>query len=254
MRHVWLFAATVACGGGTSDKPAVQPDPVPAPPPVSAPAPREPQAAVAKDTAPPAAPPRTKVKVVVDDEAYAMADLLTAEGPSGVSEGDMSKRRPGADLGSQIADVRDSGKSVAIGGGGATTSGSKIDGPSTSSTTAVPAGPTGRISVTSKMAADESTLTPDAVLMKIQSAYMAGIKRCYKDVLKRDVTARGKMVLRFTVNQTGRATSPSAKSFSTELDTCVTSLMGSWRFPIPKDKDGEPTDASFSIVLNLVPD
>jgi hypothetical protein len=27
-----------------------------------------------------------------------------------------------------------------------------------------------------------------------------------------------------------------------------------WRFPIPKDKDGEATDANFEIALQLVPD
>jgi hypothetical protein len=30
--------------------------------------------------------------------------------------------------------------------------------------------------------------------------------------------------------------------------------MGSWRFPVPKDEDGEGTKASFSITLQLVPD
>jgi hypothetical protein len=30
--------------------------------------------------------------------------------------------------------------------------------------------------------------------------------------------------------------------------------MTTWRFPIPKDKDNEPTEASFSIALQLVPD
>jgi hypothetical protein len=30
--------------------------------------------------------------------------------------------------------------------------------------------------------------------------------------------------------------------------------MSSWRFPIPKDKDGEATEASFRIALQLVPD
>ena len=45
-----------------------------------------------------------------EEEAKAMADLLTGEGANGTSEGDMSKRRPGADLGQQIADVREGGK------------------------------------------------------------------------------------------------------------------------------------------------
>jgi hypothetical protein len=30
--------------------------------------------------------------------------------------------------------------------------------------------------------------------------------------------------------------------------------MNGWRFPIPKDKEGDPTEASFAITLQLVPD
>jgi len=52
-----------------------------------------------------------------EQNAKAMADLLTGEGSNGSSEGDMSRRRPGADLGTQIADVREGGKQVGVGGG-----------------------------------------------------------------------------------------------------------------------------------------
>ncbi|HLL25364.1 MAG TPA: hypothetical protein VK427_24680, partial [Kofleriaceae bacterium] len=46
---------------------------------------------------------------MTEDDASRFADLLTGEGPNGTSEGDMSKRRPGADLGAQINDVREGG-------------------------------------------------------------------------------------------------------------------------------------------------
>ena len=36
-----------------------------------------------------------------------------------------------------------------------------------------------------------------------------------------------------------------------EVNACITGLMGSWRFPAPKDKDGEATSASFRIQLQL---
>ena len=42
------------------------------------------------------------VQLQQEENARAMADLLTGEGDNGTSEGDMSKRRPGADLGQQI--------------------------------------------------------------------------------------------------------------------------------------------------------
>jgi hypothetical protein len=204
-----------------------------------------------------------------EENAKAMADLLTGEGLNGTSEGDMSKRRPGADLGTQIADVREGGKEVAVGGGGGrgprgdgdprvgTGKGPKIDGPGGTETAGGPKeekAPTGRIQVSDKQTFDDSSLTPDIVLSKIQSAYMAGLKRCYKEHLKKDASARGKVTLSLTVNETGRTTSGNAKGFASEVDECIGNQMSSWRFPVPKDKDGEATEASFAITLQLVPD
>lgn len=204
-----------------------------------------------------------------EENARAMADLLTGEGLNGTSEGDMSKRRPGADLGTQIADVREGGKQVAVGGGGGrgprgdgdprvgTGKGPKIEGPGGTETAGGPKeekAPTGRIQVSDKQTFDDSTLTPDIVLSKIQSAYMAGLKRCYKEHLKKDASARGKVTLSLTVNETGRTVQGAAKGFAGEVDDCITGQMASWRFPVPKDKDGEATEASFAITLQLVPD
>src|SRR5690348_8716966 len=101
---------------------------------------------------------------------------------------------------------------------------------------------------------DETNLTPDAVLAKIMAAYMPGIKRCYTQYLKKDASARGKVLLSFTVNETGRSTQGSAHGFSSEVDECIGGLMATWRFPIPKDKDGDATTAQFAITLQLVPD
>jgi hypothetical protein len=101
---------------------------------------------------------------------------------------------------------------------------------------------------------DESTLTPDIVLAKIQAAYMAGLKRCYKEYLTKDASAHGKVTLSLTIIETGRTGKGSAKGFSGEVDECIGNLMTGWRFPIPKDKEGDPTEASFSITLQLVPD
>lgn len=204
-----------------------------------------------------------------EENARAMADLLTGEGLDGTSEGDMSKRRPGADLGTQIADVREGGKEVAVGGGVGrgprgggdprvgTGKGPKIEGPGGTETAGGPKvekAPTGRIQVSDKQTFDESSLTPDIVLSKIQSAYMAGLKRCYKDHLKKDASARGKVTLSLTVNETGRTVKGSAKGFASEVDQCISNQMASWRFPVPKDEDGEATEASFAITLQLVPD
>jgi len=209
------------------------------------------------------------IQLQQEQNARAMADLLTGEGEGGTSEGDMSKRRPGADLGQQIAAVREGGKEVAVGGGGGrgprgsgdprvgTGKGPNIQGPGGTETAGGPKeerAPTGRIQVSDKQTFDESSLTPDIVLAKIQSAYMAGLKRCYKEHLKKDASARGKVTLSLTVNETGRTVKGNARGFASEVDDCITNQMSSWRFPVPKDKDGEPTEASFAITLQLVPD
>jgi hypothetical protein len=204
-----------------------------------------------------------------EEQARAMADLLTGEGPNGNSEGDMSKRRPGADLNQQIADVREGGKQVAVGGGAGrgprgdgdarvgTGKGPNINGPGGTETAGGPKvehAPTGRIQVSDKQTFDESSLTPDIVLSKIQSVYMSQIKRCYTNYLKKDASARGKVQLKLTVNETGRAVQTSASGLNPEVDSCIGNLMSSWRFPIPKDKDNEATSAAFAISLQLVPE
>jgi hypothetical protein len=182
----------------------------------------------------------------------------------------MEKRKPGADLGKQLDEVAASGQQTAIGGGAAgrgPRGGGPRIGTGTDPVVDAPGGPTsaqdgktaekvptGRISVSDKKAFDDSSLTPDAVLRKIMSAYMAGLKRCHEDLLKTDPTARGKVKLSFTVNESGRTVSPKASGFNSSLDSCVEGLMSNWRFDVPKDSDGDATEASFEIALQLVPE
>jgi hypothetical protein len=209
------------------------------------------------------------VQLQQEENAKAMADLLTGEGSNGQSEGDMSRRRPGADLGTQIADVREGGKTVGVGGGAnggpkgngdprvGTGKGPGINGPGGTEVAGGPKeekAPTGRITVSEKASDDDTSLSPDAVLKKIMSTYMSRIKRCYTDYLKKDASARGKVKLAFTVNSTGRVVKPDATGFAGEVDSCVEGLMGGWTFPKPVDADGDATDATFSITLQLVPD
>jgi hypothetical protein len=208
--------------------------------------------------------------VALAEEAAARALALVGEDedPLGIAGGD-NRRNPGADLGKQLDQVREGGKSVALGGGSGR--GTRGDGDPRVGTGSGPGantgsvdsaggnkvekGPSGRISVSDKEGGDDSNLTPDAVLAKIMSAYMSGLKRCYKDHLKSDPSARGKVGLSFTVNETGRSVSNKARAeWSPEVAGCIQSRMEAWRFPIPKDNDGEPTEASFDITLQLVPD
>jgi outer membrane biosynthesis protein TonB len=173
---------------------------------------------------------------ISEEDVTRFADMLTAEGPTD-HQGDMRARRPGADLGQQLDAARNGPNNTSVSSGGV----------------AKEKGPPGRISVTSSSALEATSLTPDVVLRKIQTAYMAGIKRCYKLQLKKDPTMRGKLKLSFTVNEAGRATSVKAASFSADLDTCVKGLMTNWRFPAPKVGDAA-AEATFEYALSLVPD
>lgn len=205
-----------------------------------------------------------------EEDISKFADGLTATGPDGTSDADMSKRRPGTDLGTQITDVKESGRNVTVGGGTGrgsrgdgdprvgTGGGIKTNGPGGGTIgegKVVEKGPTGRITPVAKSAEDDSSLSADSVLAKIQRDYMPGIRRCYTNYLKKEASARGKVALSFTVNETGRAVSGKASQFpADEVNSCISGLMQTWRFPIPKDKDNEPTEASFGITLQLVPD
>jgi hypothetical protein len=96
-------------------------------------------------------------------------------------------------------------------------------------------------------------LTPETVLSRIQSTYMAGVTRCYKTYLKKDSNARGRITLALTIDETGRTLKGAAAGFAGEVDDCITSQMLGWRFVPLKGPDIEATTASFSVTLQLVP-
>jgi len=98
---------------------------------------------------------------------------------------------------------------------------------------------------------DASRLSP--VLFKIQWAYMADLNRCYSEYLKKNPSARGKVSLSITVDETGRTVKGIAHGFASEVDDCITGQMASWQFPIFKNQYGKATDASFEIALQLMP-
>ncbi len=113
--------------------------------------------------------------------------------------------------------------------------------------------PTGRITVEETNAIDETTLTPDKVVSKIQTAYMTDLNRCYADYLKDSPSARGRLTLSFTVTRTGHVRG-GAHGFAAGVDECMSGLMTSWEFTSPYDRDGNAVGASFAIGLLLIPD
>ena len=100
----------------------------------------------------------------------------------------------------------------------------------------------------------DTNLTADMVLAQIQAQYMTAIKRCYKNHLKKDPEAKGRVVLAFTVLESGKADNVSADGFAEDVDTCIAGLMPEWQFPVPLDGSGAKTSAEFQLTLQLISD
>lgn len=185
----------------------------------------------------------------------------------GGSSGD---RNPSGDLDEAMAQIRQSGARVEWGTGEGrgtrgsssaavgTSAGPGVEGPGE---TVVSAGtkvtekvPSGRIKVGDTSSIDDTTLRPEDVLRRIQQIYMDGLKRCHRELLKRDPTAGGTVTLRFAVGETGRVVRVKAAGFDDGVDRCIEQRAEAWRFGVPKDEDGEPTSAEFKISLVLQPD
>lgn len=114
--------------------------------------------------------------------------------------------------------------------------------------------PKGRITVASKRALGESSLTADVLVAKIQSVYIAGLERCYKQRLAAEPGAHGSMQIRLSVEPTGRAIKIQVASFHPDHESCAKGLVQDWRFPRPIGPDGEPVLAAFEITLQHAPD
>lgn len=113
--------------------------------------------------------------------------------------------------------------------------------------------PPGRVIPGTVKPEQSTTLTPAAVLDIIQSTYLAGLQRCYRLGLAQDATLSGRVSISFTVDERGQVVDPDADGLSSQVDSCISTQMSRWRFPVPKDKTGGATDASFSVSLALQP-
>ncbi|MBT8493540.1 MAG: AgmX/PglI C-terminal domain-containing protein [Deltaproteobacteria bacterium] len=210
-----------------------------------------------------------------DDAAFddainnsAMVKMLTGGEGKGSPFGKMSETDQGAGLANQINDVKKSGATVATTGGagakrGRGSSSGRIGtgkGPGVKGIKAGDVGKTGTKTETKiKSRAsfdvddiDMTSLDPDAVARRIRSRYLGAIKRCHEQALKRDPKIGGRIDLQFTVSIAGKVTKARIKrGFDPQVSNCVLKLTRRWRFPAPKDDDGDPTSATFVIPLVL---
>jgi TonB family protein len=94
-------------------------------------------------------------------------------------------------------------------------------------------------------------LSPASILAKIRRQYSAGLKQCFRQVLKIDETAAGTIKLKFKISERGsvaRAKVTSGFGFPT-LDKCVEAKARTWRFDPPRDEDGDPRPMTVSLSL-----
>jgi len=221
--------------------------------------------------APPVAPPHRIVQPVrtlpsdpeqLARDASRMASILTGDdGAHGF--GGMNHRQPGADLARQMDDAQN--RVVTIGDNGHTSrnDGSArlgdghelhVDNPEAM----IPAETIHERTGTARIVlqplpgdGERTTLSPESVLDKIQTAYLPGLQRCYHLGQNEDATLEGKVRIELTVDEHGRVTDPVASGLTDKVDSCIQHFMSSWHFGIPRDKGGEPTDATFKIALVL---
>ena len=97
----------------------------------------------------------------------------------------------------------------------------------------------------------DGTLDPGRVARKIQSRYRRGLQQCHERLLKVNPRAGGRVQLSFTVGPTGRVTGARARGFDPSVDQCIMGQMRRWRFGTPKDEDGKPSKAKFSMPVIL---
>lgn len=206
----------------------------------------------------------------LEEETRRLVSVMTGDlGATGIGS-DASGRDPRGDLDAAIDEIAKGNAKVEIGSGSGrevrgdgsseigTGQGPAVEGPGSSTTkTATKTRekvPKGRVKLGKGSSDDDTTLRPDSVLRKIKTAYMSGLKRCHKELLKRDPSAGGRVSLKFMVGQSGRITRVKASGFDGGVDKCIEARAKSWRFGVPKDEDGDPTDATFRISLVLQAD
>jgi hypothetical protein len=79
-------------------------------------------------------------------------------------------------------------------------------------------------------------LTPDVALSRIASSYLGGMQRCYRARLKQDASARGNVIVTFTVDESGRLAYRDARGVGKALEQCVERAMLRWSFPPPDEQ------------------
>lgn len=115
-------------------------------------------------------------------------------------------------------------------------------------------GPSGKITIASKTSFDKTNLSADVVAEKIEKEHLAALGNCYRATLARAPKIEGQATLALTVKPDGKLASAKATAPDPALQNCFSQAMQTWTFPVPKNADGEATDAGFQVALKLAPE
>jgi hypothetical protein len=202
-------------------------------------------------------------------EDTAVIQVLTGgSGGDGSRYSEMAGKDPGGDLDKSLKSVGSGGGKISSrgqGGLGGGTRGPQSGEIGTGTGTGVSGpGDTGRVggdkkqtqiksrtSVGSVEDFDGSSLDPAEVAKTIKRRYLTGIKRCHEQLLKVDPKAGGRVEIEITVGKVGKVIKARVKGFDGGVDSCIQSLAIKWRFGVPKDDDGKPTEATFAMPFIL---
>ena len=196
-------------------------------------------------TAPPPPASAGDSRALTAEEQH-YADMMFSDDGTGTS-GTVERRPPGGDLDAQLAEVAASGARVDVGRGARGTGG----GPSAPGTPPpAPTPPPVTVELAVPRVHDQTSLTPDVLTKKIRTAYASGLKRCFVASLAAGGAASAAVAVRFTVIESGRVMSLRVDG-GAPLHDCVAGLLRNWRFDVPKDDDGEPTEASFDLSITF---
>lgn len=113
-----------------------------------------------------------------------------------------------------------------------------------------PAAPTVRwnVELTGAKATAGGSVTHEHLMQKVQSAYMAGLRRCATRA-----ASAGPLTVTFTVEEHGRTTDVSVRAGVRELADCVRQLAGTWRFAAPTDATGAAATVEAELTFLLTP-
>lgn len=77
------------------------------------------------------------------------------------------------------------------------------------------------------------TISPEAIRDVVRGG-ITEIKKCYERNLQREPELSGKVTASFTIDPTGRVIEVRVRGMRQDLESCLESVIRTWRFPAPK--------------------